>query len=89
MLDGGSVIFGGEKDKQDLYIAPTLLDNVDKNSALMKEEIFGPLLPILPFNELDDVITFINSMAQNQRLYLYQQHMHQKTMIFLGLEDLN
>lgn len=46
MSTGVTVIHGGQSDRNDKYIAPTLLDSVDVDADIMKEEIFGPLLPV-------------------------------------------
>ena len=57
----------------DCYIAPTLLDGVPADAAIMHEEIFGPLLPILAFNEIDEVIAHINAAPKPLALYLYSE----------------
>jgi aldehyde dehydrogenase (NAD+) len=53
------------------YVAPTLLDRVPADAHIMQEEIFGPLLPILPFSRLDDVIAGINARPKPLALYVY------------------
>jgi|JI8StandDraft_2_1071088.scaffolds.fasta_scaffold07250_5 aldehyde dehydrogenase (NAD+) len=55
-LNNGIVVKGGETDEKELYIAPTLLDGITWDDAIMQEEIFGPILPILEFSDLDVVI---------------------------------
>lgn len=50
-LSQGKIVFGGEYDRSKLFIAPTVLDNVDLNSPVMQEEIFGPILPVFSFKE--------------------------------------
>ena len=61
-FDDGKTIAGGRTDRDKLYIEPTLLDQVSMDSNIMKEEIFGPLLPILSFNTMTDALKII---AQN------------------------
>jgi aldehyde dehydrogenase (NAD+) len=55
-LDSGVVVKGGQTNEEELYIAPTILDNVQWDSAVMQEEIFGPVLPVLEFSDLDKLI---------------------------------
>lgn len=47
---GGKVLIGGKYDVEDRYVAPTIIDSPSLDSRLMKEEIFGPILPILEFS---------------------------------------
>eukprot|EP00761_Pharyngomonas_kirbyi_P013867 gb/GECH01013896.1/.p1 GENE.gb/GECH01013896.1/~~gb/GECH01013896.1/.p1 ORF type:complete len:491 (+),score=112.54 gb/GECH01013896.1/:1-1473(+) len=55
------IITGGNYDIKDRFVAPTLVDNVDFDSILMKDEIFGPILPIIEYDNIDDVIEYVNS----------------------------
>ena len=71
---GARVLAGGEVDADNRYIAPTLLDHVPPACALMQEEIFGPLLPILTYTDLGTVIATINSQPKPLALYLWSQH---------------
>ena len=70
-LEDGTVLFGGEHDKKDLYISPTLLSNVKRAAPVMEDEIFGPILPILEFETMEDVIGRINSKPKPLALYLF------------------
>ncbi len=54
------VICGGEVDVENRYVSPTLLTEVDLESKLMKDEIFGPLLPIIPIKNMKKAIDFVN-----------------------------
>ena len=54
LLDAGSIVYGGGHDRDDLFIEPTILADVSVDSPLMREEIFGPLLPVLPFDSFED-----------------------------------
>lgn len=71
MLNDGDVLCGGETDKSQLYISPTLITQVTPQSALLQEEIFGPILPIITFNEVDDCIEHINNHATPLALYYF------------------
>jgi aldehyde dehydrogenase (NAD+) len=70
-LGDGQTVVGGQTDAGDLYIAPTLLDNVSKESKIMGEEIFGPVLPILTYSDIGEVVAFINKGAKPLALYVF------------------
>ena len=73
LMQSGVVSHGGQIDVQTRRIAPTLLTDVSWDSAVMQEEIFGPLLPILPYRKLDDAIREIQSRPKPLALYLFTQ----------------
>jgi aldehyde dehydrogenase (NAD+) len=62
---------GGVTDAADNYFAPTLLTNITNDMALMKEEIFGPVLPVLTYTNIEEVITHINNDEKPLALYIY------------------
>lgn len=70
-LEGQEVIYGGEGDQQQRYIAPTLVNNPAWDSELMKNEIFGPLLPILSYKHVDDAIKLINARPKPLAMYIF------------------
>ena len=53
-------MYGGEADEDDLYISPTIMQNVTGDDLIMQEEIFGPLLPIIKKETIQEAIEFIN-----------------------------
>ncbi|XP_039979350.1 aldehyde dehydrogenase family 3 member B1 isoform X1 [Xiphias gladius] len=67
----GKVVLGGESDQEDKYIAPTVMVDVAEDDALMKEEIFGPILPILTVESLEKGIDFINRNEKPLALYVF------------------
>ena len=71
LIDKEKVIFGGNSDRDALRIEPTVMDNVTFSDAVMQEEIFGPLMPILTFDSLDEVIRNVNAMPHPLALYLF------------------
>jgi aldehyde dehydrogenase (NAD+) len=71
---GASVVFGGRTDKESRFIEPTVLSNVSLESEVMTEEIFGPILPILPYENLDDVVSFINKRHRPLALYVFSSN---------------
>jgi len=70
-LRDGKVLHGGERDAKDLFLAPTLLADVSPNSPVMQEEIFGPILPLLEFDHLDDVFALLRGRPTPLALYLF------------------
>ena len=71
LLDKTKVVYGGKTDAASRYIEPTLLSPADWNDPIMQEEIFGPLLPVLPYSDLDDAIRRINERPKPLALYLF------------------
>jgi aldehyde dehydrogenase (NAD+) len=69
LIEDGRAVFGGEADRADRYIAPTLLDDVAADSPVMSAEIFGPILPIIRVPDLDAAIAFINERDKPLALY--------------------
>ena len=68
--DGASVACGGDHVKEDLFISPTLLDNVSPDMKILQEEIFGPILPILTYKNIEDVPGIINRQAKPLAFYI-------------------
>eukprot|EP01098_Paradermamoeba_levis_P006069 TRINITY_DN2525_c0_g1_i2.p1 TRINITY_DN2525_c0_g1~~TRINITY_DN2525_c0_g1_i2.p1 ORF type:complete len:468 (-),score=153.94 TRINITY_DN2525_c0_g1_i2:88-1491(-) len=66
-----TVVIGGDVDESDRYISPTIIKDVDANSKLMQEEIFGPILPIISYTKLEEAISFINARPKPLALYLF------------------
>ena len=71
LMQGCTVALGGEVDEADRYIAPTVLTGVRPDDPVMQEEIFGPLLPLIPFDRLDEAIAVINSREKPLALYYF------------------
>lgn len=71
LLDNESILFGGQTNKDSLYIAPTLLDEPKSTSPVMNEEIFGPILPILSYQTTSDLERVIKSYEKPLALYIF------------------
>lgn len=71
LIDSSMVVFGGKCDRTTLKIEPTVMDHVTFDDAVMQEEIFGPILPILTYDSLDQAIHKINSMPHPLALYVF------------------
>ncbi|MGH4137282.1 aldehyde dehydrogenase [Clostridium sp.] len=82
LLGGGKIVTGGEYDRAEKYIAPTIIDNITWNDPIMLDEIFGPILPILEFDDLGQVIEMVNSRPKPLALYFFSNNKkHQEWII--------
>lgn len=70
----GEVVIGGQSDEKDLYIAPTVIANVDRDDKLMEDELFGPILPMIRVNDVDDAIEYVNSRDDPLALYVFSSN---------------
>jgi aldehyde dehydrogenase (NAD+) len=70
-LGDGEVVIGGEADDAERYIAPTVMRHVDPSAPVMQEEIFGPILPVLPVRNVDEAISFVNAREKPLALYVF------------------
>lgn len=70
-LGGGQIAHGGQHDASDLYLAPTILTDVPTDAPVMQAEIFGPILPVLQFDKLDDALTELRDQPSPLALYLF------------------
>lgn len=71
LLAQGEKVCGGEVDQERLFIAPTVLKNLPENSLIMREEIFGPILPVIVYEKIEEAIAFINARPKPLALYLF------------------
>ena len=72
--DGATVIDGGVTDASENFITPTILDHVSPDSDILEEEIFGPLLPVMSYTDLNQVIDYINAKPKPLALYIYSNN---------------
>ena len=73
LLDGEICTLGGGTDAQTLRIAPTVLAEVTPDSPVMQEEIFGPLLPVLSFDRMEEAVSFVRARPKPLALYLFTE----------------
>ena len=71
LLETGEIIYGGEVNEKSNQIGFTLLDNVNWNDPIMQEEIFGPILPIIDYENLDEVVKLLKNRPKPLALYLF------------------
>ena len=77
LIDPAKVVHGGERDMAACRIAPTVLDDVNRSDAVMREEIFGPIMPILVFDSFDAVVDELKTLDKPLALYLFSSdHAH-------------
>ena len=73
LIDESKVIFGGEKSLEKLKIAPTVMDNVSWDDAVMQEEIFGPVLPVLTFDTYEELYSIFASKPKPLGFYIFSE----------------
>src|SRR5690606_24977754 len=71
LMENEKIHSGGESSRNDLFIAPTVLDEVSKDSQVMQEEIFGPILPVMTYSEISEAIEYVNSKEKPLALYYF------------------
>ncbi|HNW27077.1 MAG TPA: aldehyde dehydrogenase [Spirochaetota bacterium] len=84
LLEGAKVILGGDSDRKNRFIAPTLVDGVTLKDPIMNEEIFGPLLPIMTFGKLDDAIAVVNRLPRPLALYYFSKSEKKQKKLLAG-----
>lgn len=73
-LQNGSILYGGKTDRNEKYIGPTLLENVDANDPVMQEEIFGPVLPVISYQDDAEALQWIANNPTPLSLYLFSEN---------------
>ena len=73
LINGEKLVYGGQSEPESLRIAPTVLNNITWDDAVMGEEIFGPLLPILTFDTLDEALNTVESHPHPLALYFFSE----------------
>lgn len=82
LITDGRIIFGGDRDRKDLYIGPTIIDGIDWKNDIMRDEIFGPILPIITFDRLDEAVRKVKSLPKPLALYFFSNsHRNQQAII--------
>ena len=71
LLVDGKIVYGGKVDFTDKYISPTIIDEVQPDFPVMKEEIFGPILPVMTFEKIETVISYVNSHEKPLAFYYF------------------
>ncbi|MDD4002021.1 MAG: aldehyde dehydrogenase [Bacteroidales bacterium] len=73
MLEDGKILFGGDNNEELKYISPTLIEDISPNSDLLSQEIFGPILPIISFENIDKLVQELRRKPKPLALYVFSQ----------------
>uniref|UniRef100_UPI003703D17E aldehyde dehydrogenase family protein n=1 Tax=Cohnella sp. TaxID=1883426 RepID=UPI003703D17E len=73
-LEEGRIAYGGQTDDEALQIAPTLLEGVSTNSRVMREEIFGPILPVLEYETTEELLAIVRANPKPLALYVFSEN---------------
>lgn len=84
LLGEGNILAGGETIPGDRYIAPTIIDNVPLDAPIMQDEIFGPILPIIEYENLEDALAIINNKPKPLALYIFSRNKDTQEKILYG-----
>ncbi|WP_152599710.1 aldehyde dehydrogenase family protein [Hoeflea sp. BAL378] len=84
LIAGGTVAAGGECDPETRYIAPTVLTGVDLQAPVMREEIFGPVLPVVPYRGIEEAIAFVTARPKPLALYLFSNAREIREKVLAG-----
>lgn len=82
LLDEGRVVVGGQIDAQERFIAPTIIDDVEPSFSIMQEEIFGPILPVMTFEDVEEAINYVNKQEKPLAFYYFGNNKKAKEVLF-------
>lgn len=78
LIDKSKVFYGGKSDKAERYIEPTILTDVTFDDPIMKEEVFGPILPVIEYDSLDEVLAKVKQLPKPLACYMYTESREEK-----------
>lgn len=82
LLNGnGTMVFGGKSDAEKRFIAPTILDNVTEDTAIMQEEIFGPIMPVLTFDSIEELVALQKTKEKPLALYFFSKDKKRQELV--------
>jgi len=82
LLHTGDIVIGGGSDRASRYIAPTVIDGITGSEPVMADEIFGPLLPVIAYDDLSEAIEFVNNRPKPLALYFFSRNeAHQERVL--------
>lgn len=85
MIDGRKTVIGGTHNRNDLYISPTILYPVSFSDPVMQEEIFGPVLPVIPYRDIQEAVNLVKSMTKPLALYVFTQSSRARDTILTSI----
>lgn len=77
----GNIVFGGQSEAAKRYIAPTILDNITEDAAIMQEEIFGPIMPILTFESIEELVALQKTKEKPLSLYFFSKDKKRQDLV--------
>lgn len=80
-LDGKKPFLGGKTNREQRYFAPTILIDAKETDPVMQEEIFGPILPVLPYETLDEAVSFVNARPKPLAFYFFSKESSNKEKV--------
>lgn len=81
LLSCGKILYGGQVDMEKRKLEPTIIASPDLGSDLMTEEIFGPILPIITYDDITDAVSFVNSRPKPLALYLFSTNKYRQRYV--------
>lgn len=87
LLGDGTIITGGEADAAQRYIAPTIIDGISWDDAIMQEEVFGPILPVLDFDELETALGALEVRPKPLALYFFSEDRERQEQVLRRLSS--
>jgi aldehyde dehydrogenase (NAD+) len=81
LLNQGTIHTGGEVDDSEKYIAPTIIDDVSPDFMVMQDEIFGPILPVMTFEHIDEAIGYVNKNEKPLAFYYFGKNKNAKEVL--------
>ena len=81
-LQQGKIVTGGQTKREDLYIAPTVMEDVGLSQPIMQEEIFGPILPVLTYKNSDEALNIIQTNPNPLSLYVFSSNKKTEQLYF-------
>ncbi len=77
----GTMVFGGKSNAEKRYISPTILDNVTENAPIMQEEIFGPIMPVLTFESVEELVALQKTKEKPLALYFFSKDKKRQDLV--------
>ncbi|MGJ0906457.1 aldehyde dehydrogenase [Clostridium botulinum] len=84
-LKEGKIVFGGKTDISNLYIEPTIIEGINLKNRIMEEEIFGPIFPVIEFEDIDEVIDIIKNNPKPLALYYFSEDKEKQEIIIKNI----
>lgn len=81
LLEQGKILYGGQVDATERYISPTLIDEIQPDFPIMQEEIFGPILPVMTFGNIDEAVSYVNSHEKPLAFYYFGKNKQAKEVL--------